>query len=58
VNGDGVEEDDNTPILVEAMYKFALNDNIYLTPGVVAVFDANDEGDTAVMGVLRTEFKF
>ncbi|XGV87499.1 MAG: iron uptake porin [Limnothrix sp. BL-A-16] len=58
VNADGVEEDDNTPILVEAMYKFALNDNIYLTPGVVAVFDANDNGDTAVMGVLRTEFKF
>ncbi|MEB3118526.1 MAG: iron uptake porin, partial [Limnothrix sp.] len=58
VNADGVDEDDNTPILVEAMYKFALNDNIYLTPGVVAVFDANDNGDTAVMGVLRTEFKF
>jgi hypothetical protein len=29
-----------------------------LTPGVVAVFDANDKGDTAVMGMLRTEFKF
>lgn len=58
VNGDGVQEDDNTPILVEAMYKFALNDNIYLTPGVVAVFDANDNGDTALMGVFRTEFKF
>ncbi|MEM9770473.1 MAG: iron uptake porin [Cyanobacteria bacterium P01_D01_bin.73] len=57
-NADGADEDDFTPIHVEALYRYALNDFISITPGVVAVFNADEDGDTAVLGVLRTEFAF
>jgi hypothetical protein len=58
VSGEGYDEDDQLPFHVEALYKFAVNDNIYVTPGVIAVFNADDDDDTAFVGVVRTEFKF
>ena len=55
----GGEDDDNS-WHIEALYKFAVNDNISITPGVIVVTDANhdNDNDTAVLGVLRTVFKF
>ncbi len=46
--------------LVEGNYKFPINDNISLTPGVYAVFNPNNDSsnDTIVVGVLRSVFKF
>lgn len=56
----GVEEDPDTSYLVEAFYKFPLNDNILITPGAYAVFNPNhiDGNDTVYVGVLRTTFSF
>ena len=55
-----LDEDDDTSFLLEALYKFPLNDNILITPGVYAIFNPNHEtdNDTVVVGALRTTFKF
>ena len=55
-----VEEDPDTSYLVEALYKFPLNDNILITPGAYAVFNPNhvEENDTIYVGVIRTTFSF
>ncbi|MEM9244233.1 MAG: iron uptake porin [Cyanobacteria bacterium P01_F01_bin.153] len=57
-DADGADDDDFTPIHVEALYRYALNDFISITPGVAAIFNADEDGDTAILGVLRTEFAF
>jgi hypothetical protein len=46
--------------IVEGQYKFPLNDNISITPGVYAIFNDNSniEGEDAIVGVIRTVFKF
>ncbi|MCC0177467.1 carbohydrate porin [Waterburya agarophytonicola K14] len=56
----GVQEDQDTSYLVEAQYKFPLNDNISITPGAYAVFNPNhvSDNDTVYAGVLRTTFQF
>ena len=56
----GLQEDRDTSYLVEALYKFPINDNILITPGAYAVFNANhaDNNDTVYVGVLRTTFQF
>ncbi len=56
----GIPGDPDTSYLVEAQYKFPVNDNISITPGAYAVFNPNhDSGnDTVYAGVLRTTFKF
>ena len=56
----GVQEDPDTSYLVEALYKFPLNDNILITPGAYAVFNPNhvEENDTVYVGVIRTTFNF
>ena len=56
----GADEDPDTSYLVEALYKFPLNDNILITPGAYAVFNPNhiEENDTVYVGVLRTTFSF
>ena len=55
-----VGEDEDMTFLVEAQYKFPVNDNILLTPGAYVVFnpEGNSDNDTQVIGVLRTTFKF
>ena len=55
-----VQEDPDTSYLVEALYKFPLNDNIEITPGAYAIFNPNHvtENDTVYVGVVRTTFKF
>ncbi len=56
----GVTGDIDRSYLVEAQYKFPLNDNISITPGAYAIFNANgnSDNDTIYAGVLRTYFKF
>jgi hypothetical protein len=45
---------------LEAGYKFKVNDNIHITPGVIFVFDPenNDTNNNVVVPVVRTTFKF
>ena len=48
--------------IVEGNYKYPVNDNISITPGVYAIFNPNNSdgrnSDTIVVGVIRTVFKF
>ncbi len=52
--------DEEPPYHLEAFYRYRVNDNISVTPGVFVLF--NPEGNTAnstqVVGVLRTTFTF
>ena len=58
--GVDIDEDPDTSYLIEALYKFPLNDNIAITPGIYAVFNANHQeaNDTVIVGAIRTTFKF
>ncbi|AFY38271.1 cyanobacterial porin [[Leptolyngbya] sp. PCC 7376] len=52
---------DETPIQIEGFYKYQVNDNISVTPGVVWIDNAA-EGfygeDSALLGTVRTTFTF
>ncbi|MGF1542617.1 MAG: iron uptake porin [Pleurocapsa sp.] len=52
--------DAKTPIHIEGFYKYQLNDNISVTPGVVYLINPNgvEEDEDALIGVLRTTFTF
>ncbi len=52
--------DRQQPWIVEGQYKFPLNDNISITPGLYAIFrgNSNIEGENAIVGLIRTVFKF
>ncbi|MBF2029583.1 MAG: carbohydrate porin [Oscillatoriales cyanobacterium C42_A2020_001] len=45
---------------VEAFYRYRVNDNISVTPGVIVIFNPNNnpDNDTITIGVLRTTFTF
>ncbi|AFY77831.1 putative S-layer protein [Pleurocapsa sp. PCC 7327] len=49
----------NIPIHIEAFYRYQLNDNISITPGIVYLNapDQQDDED-AILGVVRTTFTF
>lgn len=49
-----------TSWIIEGNYNYPVTDNISITPGVYAVFNPNQDSDndTAIVGVLRTVFKF
>ena len=51
---------DATQTNYEAFYRFAVNDNITITPTVMAITDANNSSanDTVFQGLLRTTFSF
>ncbi|MGB7439617.1 MAG: iron uptake porin [Coleofasciculaceae cyanobacterium] len=56
---DGNQRVDEVPYHVEAFYKYQLNDNISITPGVIWLINPNQEDqDDAVIGTLRTTFTF
>ena len=62
-NGDDTDEDIpvDIPLHVEALYKFNLNDNVSITPGVIWLAAPNQDADNnedAFIGVLRTTFVF
>ncbi len=54
----GIRRD--TPLHVEGFYKFQVNDNISVTPGVIWVDspDQNNRNYSLVIGTLRTTFTF
>ncbi|MDC0832892.1 iron uptake porin [Geitlerinema sp. CS-897] len=51
---------DDTPFHLEAFYRYQLNDNISITPGVIWLTAPQGEkdNDDAVVGILRTTFTF
>lgn len=57
---EAIGEDKDTSYIAEALYKFPINENILITPGAYAVFNANssDNSDTVYVGVIRTTFEF
>ena len=62
-NGDDTDEDIavDIPLHVEALYKFNLNDNISITPGVIWLAAPNQDADNnedIFIGALRTTFAF
>jgi Carbohydrate-selective porin, OprB family/S-layer homology domain len=52
--------DPNLPFHIEALYRFKVNDNISITPGVIAVInpEGNSSNDPVVLGTIRTTFTF
>ncbi len=52
--------ENNVPLHIEAFYKYQLNDNISLTPGVIWLVNPNqdNDNDSIVIGALRTTFTF
>ena len=58
--GDLRVPDKDTPYIIEAQYKYPLNDNILLTPGFYVVInpEGDEDNNSIWVGVLRTTFKF
>lgn len=56
----GDNEEDDTSLHVEALYRYRISDNIAITPGVFVVFNPNhnDNNETQIVGVIRTTFSF
>ncbi len=52
------DKESSTAYMVEAQYKFPVTKNILITPGAYAVFNANNEGNSILVGVIRTTFRF
>ena len=52
--------EDDIPLHVEAFYKYQLNSNISLTPGIVWLVNPNQnsDNDSIFIGALRTTFTF
>lgn len=53
------EEEDRT-YLAEVSYDFPVNDNVSITPGLIAIFnpERDEDNDTIYVGVVRTTFSF
>lgn len=53
-------EDDGTSLHLEAFYRYQLNDNISITPGLIVITNPehNDDNDTVYLGTIRTSFTF
>jgi hypothetical protein len=58
-NGRGLRDTD-TSYHLEGLYKFRLNDNIAVTPGLLVILNPehNDRNDTIYVGTVRTTFSF
>jgi len=52
--------DKDTSLHLEAFYRFNVNDNIAITPGVIVITNPehNNDNDTIYIGTLRTTFSF
>lgn len=57
---DGLPEDSETSLHVEAFYELAVNDNIAITPAVIWITNPNnaEDDEDVVIGVIRTTFSF
>jgi Carbohydrate-selective porin, OprB family/S-layer homology domain len=53
-------EDDDTTYHFEGFYRYNLNDNIDITPGLLVILnpEGNSDNDTIFVGTLRTTFRF
>jgi hypothetical protein len=53
-------EDNDTSYHLEAFYRYRLNDNIAITPGLLVIFNPehNSANDTLLIGTIRTTFTF
>ncbi|GAB1540637.1 hypothetical protein NUACC21_33060 [Scytonema sp. NUACC21] len=60
VTDSDVLEDKDTSYHLEALYKFRLTDNIAITPGLLVIFNPenNNNNDNIFVGTLRTTFTF
>ncbi|WP_107666203.1 iron uptake porin [Cyanothece sp. BG0011] len=60
LTGDLTVPDQDTPYIIETQYRYPLNDNILLTPGVFVILqpDGNNENNSIWVGALRTTFTF
>ena len=64
IDADGNDEDEaltnDVPIHVEGLYRYQLNDNISITPGVIWLTAPNQNTDNSdiVIGTIRTTFTF
>jgi hypothetical protein len=56
--GQNLARDQDRPYHIEAFYKYQLTDNISVTPGVIWLTAPNQGDDDAVIGTLRTTFRF
>jgi hypothetical protein len=52
--------DPDFPFHIEALYRFKVNDNISITPGVIAIInpEGNGNNDPVILGTVRTTFSF
>jgi hypothetical protein len=52
--------DRSTSFHLEGLYRYQLNDNIAITPGILVIFNPehNDANDTIYVGTVRTTFTF
>ncbi len=55
-----VDFSNDTPLHIEALYKYQLNDNISITPGLIWLTapNQNNDNDDVIIGALRTTFSF
>lgn len=53
-------EDRDTSFHIEALYRYQINENIAVTPGVIVITspEHNSHNHTIMVGVVRTTFKF
>jgi hypothetical protein len=60
VDNDVNREDEDTPIHVEAFYRFRVTNNITVTPGFFAIInpEGNSDNATQFVGTIRTTFSF
>ena len=60
IDGSNVNFADDVPLHVEAFYKYQLNDNISITPGIVWLLSPNQnaDNDDIFIGAIRTTFTF
>lgn len=56
----GLGKDRSTNIHLEALYRVKVNDNISITPGIIAVVnpEGNSANDAVIIGTIRTTFTF
>ncbi len=60
VGAGGRREDPTTPIHIEALYQFPINNNITITPGIIYLINPNGNAANSdiIVGVVRTTFTF
>ena len=53
-------EDTDTSFHIEALYRYQLNNNISVTPGLIVILNPehNNSNDTIYVGTIRTTFRF